>query len=226
VSRETGDRKFGGGSESLGQGRRKAGLRTLSAGTLTGLSFMQKYRFLTIAQFARIAGFSVYHSAEVLRGLERWGLIGWFGFVGIPGQGKAPKVYYVRRKGFDILCSEDPQFADQMEPFSDVQATWTPHMYHRLRIIDLLISAEMAIRGRPHLRMVKVFVEYRMRKRGTAPARETTDFVGTEETSETKLVPDAAFIMENIETGKRALFLLRWIWGVRGLLVTFLDITR
>jgi hypothetical protein len=55
-------------------------------------------RFLTIAQFARIAGFSVYHSAEVLRGLERWGLIGWFGFVGIPGQGKAPKVYYLRRK--------------------------------------------------------------------------------------------------------------------------------
>jgi hypothetical protein len=104
-----------------------AGLRTLSAGTLTGLCFMQKYRFLTIGQFARIAGFSVYHGAEVLRGLERWGLVGWFGFVGIPGQGKA-KVYYLRRKGFDILCSENHMFTDRMEPFSDVQATWTPHM--------------------------------------------------------------------------------------------------
>jgi Replication-relaxation len=174
---------------------------------------MQKYRFLTIAQFARIAGFSVYHSAEVLRGLQRWGLIGWFGFVGIPGQGKAPKVYYLRRKGFDILCSEDPQFADQTEPFSDVQATWTPHMYHRLRIIDLLLSAEVAIRGRPHLRMVKVFVEYRMRRRGTTPARETTDFVGPEETSDNKLVPDAAFIMENTETGKRALFFVEMDMG-------------
>jgi hypothetical protein len=79
-------------------------------------------------------------------------------------------------------------------------------MYHRLRIIDLLISAEIAIRNRPHLAMVKVFVEYRMRKRATAPARETTDFVADEEISDNKLVPDAAFIMENIETGRRALF--------------------
>jgi hypothetical protein len=76
--------------------------------------------------------------------LERWGLIGWFGFVGIPGQGKAPKVYYLRRKGYDILCSEARVFADQIEPFSDVQAAWTPYMYHRLRIIDCLISAEVA----------------------------------------------------------------------------------
>jgi hypothetical protein len=86
-------------------------------------------------------------------------------------------------------------------------------MYHRLRIIDLLLSAEMAIRGRPHLRMVKVFVEYRMRKRGTTPARETTDFVGTEETSENKLVPDAAFIMENIEAERRALFFVEMDMG-------------
>jgi hypothetical protein len=206
VSREGGDGKAWGSGGSRGERHRMAGPRTLSAGTLTGLYFMQKYRFLTIAQFARIAGFSVYHSAEVLRGLDRWGLVGWFGFVGMPGQGKAPKVYYLRRKGFDILCSEARVFADQMEPFSDVQATWTPHMYHRLRIIDVLISAEIAIRKRPHLAMVKVFVEYRMRRRGTSPARETTDFVDSEETSENKLVPDAAFIMENIETGKRALF--------------------
>jgi hypothetical protein len=122
-------------------------------------------------------------------------------------------VYYLRRKGFDILCSECREFADQLEPFGDVQATWTPHMYHRLRIIDVLISSEMAIRNRPHLRMVKVYVEYRMRKRGTSPARETTDFVAEEETSDTKLVPDGAFIMENIETGRRALFFVEMDMG-------------
>jgi hypothetical protein len=93
--------------------------------------------------------------------LARWGLIGYFGYVGIPGQGKGPKVYFLRRKGFDILCSENRLFADITEPFSDVQATWTPHMYHGLRLIDVLISAELAIRSRPHLQMVKVFVEYR-----------------------------------------------------------------
>jgi Replication-relaxation len=100
-----------------------------------------------------------------------------------------------------------------MEPFSDVQATWTPHMYHRLRIIDVLISAEIAIRNRPHLTMVKVFVEYRMRRRGGAPARETTDVVDGEESSENKLVPDAVFIMENVETAKRALFFIEMDMG-------------
>jgi protein involved in plasmid replication-relaxation len=182
------------------------GVRTLSEGTLIGLYFIQKYRFLTIAQFGRIAGFSAYHAAEVLRGLERWGLIGYFGYVGIPGQGKTPKVYYLRRKGFDILCSESHLFEEIAERFTEVQATWTPQMYHRLRIIDVLISAEIAIRNRPHLRMVKVFVEYRIRKKKGSPARETTDFVSDCEISENKLVPDSAFIMENIETTKRALF--------------------
>ena len=195
------------------EGRGMPGLRTLSAGTLTGLFFIQKYRFLTIAQFARIAGFSAYHGAEVLRGLARWGLIGYFGYVGIPGQGKAPKVYFLRRKGFDVLCSENSLFGDIAEPFSQVQTTWTPYMYHRLRLIDVMISAEIAIRNRPHLRMVKVFVEYRMRKRGTAPARETTDFVDGEESSENKLVPDAVFVLENIETGRRALFFVEMDMG-------------
>ncbi len=41
--------------------------RTLSTGTLRGLYFIHKYRFLTIAQFAKIANFSSYHAAEERR---------------------------------------------------------------------------------------------------------------------------------------------------------------
>jgi len=189
------------------------GLRSLSEGTLTGLSFMQRYRFLTIAQFAKIAGFSDYHAAEVLRGLERWGVTGFFGYIGIPGQGKTPKVYYLKRRGYDILCAESSLHTEITEPFSEVHTTWTPQMYHRLRTIDILIAAETAIRARPHLAMVKVFVEYRMRKKGAATYRETTDFVAQEEISENKLVPDAAFIMENTETGQRALFFVEMDMG-------------
>ena len=54
--------------------------------------------------------------------------------------------------------------------------------------------------------MVKTFLEYRRMKRGNHIVRETTDYVGKEETTENRIVPDAAFIMENIETKKRALF--------------------
>jgi hypothetical protein len=69
-----------------------------------------------------------------------------------------------------------------------------------------MISAEVAVRSRPHLSMVATFLEYRRTKRGTHVVRETTDYVATEETAENRIVPDAAFIMENIETKKRALF--------------------
>jgi hypothetical protein len=136
------------------------GLRTLSAGTLTGLYFIQKYRFLSIAQFARIAGFSAYHAAEVLRGWRAGGLSAISAMLVFRDKVKGLR-FTSSGAGFDILCSENRLFADITEPFSDVQATWTPHMYHGLRLIDVLISAELAIRSRPHLQMVKVVVEYR-----------------------------------------------------------------
>ena len=181
--------------------------RSLSPGTVTGLYLMQKYRFLTVGQFARIAGFSTYHAAEVLRDLTRWGFIGFFGYIGIPSQGgKTPKVYYLKRKGWDILSLEQHPLADALEPFMQVHTTWTPQMYHRIRTIDLLISAEAAISKRPHLAMAKTFVSYRMIKKGHAVTRETTDFVAEEKTSENKLVPDAAFVLENVEMERRALF--------------------
>jgi hypothetical protein len=181
----------------------------ISAGTLTGLHFNNKYRFLTIEQFARMAGFSRYHSAEVLRDLERWGYVGYFGYIGIPGHGKTPKVYYLKRKGWELLLTEF-QGTEDLVPYQEVhkETTWTPQMYHRLRIIDLLLSAEIAIRNRPHLMMVKPFLEYRMVKKGNSVARETTDFVSVPEIPDNKLVPDGAFILENIETQKRTLFFI------------------
>src|SRR5215213_5172267 len=100
-------------------GRKKHGSRgrTLSEGVLTGLYFLCKYRFLTIAQFARIANFSLYHSAEVLRDFERWGHVGYFGNVLIPQQGKTPKVYYLKRKGFELLRAESHEFEELLDTF-------------------------------------------------------------------------------------------------------------
>jgi hypothetical protein len=43
---------------------------------------------------------------------------------------------------------------------------------------------------------------------GNQIARETTDYVDTPETAENRIVPDAAFILENRDTRKRALFFL------------------
>jgi hypothetical protein len=45
-------------------------------------------------------------------------------------------------------------------------------------------------------------------RRGTRIARETTDFVAREETPENRIIPDAAFVLENVESGRRGLFFL------------------
>ena len=86
-------------------------------------------------------------------------------------------------------------------------------MYHRLRTVDLMISAEVAVRSRSRLSMVATFLEYRRVKRGTRVEKETTDYVDKEENSYTRIIPDAAFILENIESGKRALFFLEMDMG-------------
>ncbi len=183
---------------------------TLTPGTVLGLFFLQRYRFLTIAQVARAAGLSFDHTAEVLRGLEIRGIVGHFGHVRIPGHGKTPKAYYLKRKGWELLRRESDIPDEFLGPFVEAhqETSWSPQMYHRLRLLDLLIELEVQVRGRPHLNLVKTFLEYRRIKRGGRVARETTDSVAVQESPENRIIPDAAFVLENVETGRRGLFFL------------------
>jgi hypothetical protein len=89
-------------------------------------------------------------------------------------------------------------------------------MFHRLRTVDLMIAVEVAVRGRPHLSLLKTFLEYRLVKRGTRIFCETTDFIASEETTENRIVPDAAFVLENVETGRRGLFFVEMAWRRSG----------
>ena len=68
-----------------------------------GLFFIQRYRFLTIDQFTRAAGMKRPAASEQLRELERHGILGHFGNIGMPGIGKTPKVYFLKRKGWELL---------------------------------------------------------------------------------------------------------------------------
>src|SRR4051794_39688717 len=130
---------------TLSQSRRRrpppTGL-TLSENALVGLYFIQRYRFLTIAQFGRAAGLKPSFSAELLRSLETRGFLGYFGNIGTHGHGKTPKVYYLTHKGYELLRREsdipDDLLGTLKEPF--VEAKWSPQPYHRLCLVDLLIA--------------------------------------------------------------------------------------
>jgi hypothetical protein len=181
---------------------------TLTERATLGLFFIQRYRFLTIDQVARAADLNRNTASNQLRRFELQGLLGHFGNTGLNGHGKTPKAYFLTRKGWEILNRESDIPAELIGSYKEikVEARWSPQMYHRLRTVDLMISAEVAVRRRPHLSMVKTFLEYRRVKRGNHVARETTDYVAGEEISDNRIVPDAAFIVENIETKRRGLF--------------------
>jgi len=183
---------------------------TLTDAAAFGFFFIQRYRFLTIDQFARIANLNRKTAAGQLLFLERQGFLHHFGNTKLAGHGKTPKVYFLTRKGFDLLINETDIPIELLGSFKGVklEAAWSPQMFHRLRTVDLLISLEVAVEKRPHLTILNTFLEYRRIKQGNKIIHETTDYVDTQETTDNKIIPDAAFILENMQTGKRALFFL------------------
>ena len=100
----------------------------LAKETLMGL-LMHRYRFLTIAQFARVSGFSLPHSREVLRNLLARGALGYTGYFPIPGTGgRAPKVYFLKRKGFGYLAEEGGLEPQELGEFHEagLEPAWSP----------------------------------------------------------------------------------------------------
>src|SRR5688500_234679 len=170
---------------------------TLTEAAAVGLFFIQRYRFLIIDQFARIASLNRSTASGQLRILERQGFLNHFGNTRLSGHGKTPKAYFLTRKGFDLLVSETDIPEELIGRFKEVrvEAAWSPQMYHRLRTVDLLISLEVAVQKRPQLTIHNTFLEYRRIKRGNRIINEATDYVDAEEIAENKIIPDAAFIL-------------------------------
>jgi hypothetical protein len=134
---------------------------TLTKQALLGLFYIQRYRFLTTSQFARITAYKLSSASDQLRMLEGRGFLGYFGNTGLRGHGKTPKAYYLTRKGWETLIRESDIPQDLIGSFKEVhvESRWSPQMYHRLATVDLMLSAELAVRARPHLSMVRTFLE-------------------------------------------------------------------
>jgi hypothetical protein len=79
---------------------------TLTVNATVGLFCIQRYRFLTIDQFARIACLHRSTAVGKLRLFEQQGFLGHFGNTGVRGYGKTPKAYFLTRKGWELLSSE------------------------------------------------------------------------------------------------------------------------
>ncbi len=124
-------------------------------------------------------------------------------------------MYFLKRKGYELLLRESDIPQELIGPFKEAHTNtrWSPQMYHRLHTVDLMIAAETAVRERANLSVVATFLEYRRVRVGNRYQRETTDLVADENVSENRIIPDAALIIENIETGRRALFFIEMDMG-------------
>lgn len=198
---------------------RTGALPTLTDEAIVGLMYLQRYRFLSVSQFARASGLKPSWATELLRTWERHGLLGHFGNVPYGGRGKTPKLYYLKEHGYELLRNEAEVPAEHIGSFRQVHVTvrWSPIMAHRLATIDCMIALECGVRERPQYNLVRTWIEYRRVKRGLHFVRETSDLVAEKDVSTNRIVPDAAFVLENRETTRRGLFFVEIDMGTETL---------
>jgi len=182
----------------------------LSEQTITALRFIESYRYLTVNQVARVTRLKPKSTSEMLLRMQRQKLLGHFGNVPIRGYGKTPKVYFLTRRGHRMLGCEIDAEEEELHPYRPINRSsrWSPIMYHRIATLDVMMSLERAIGERPSYSLPATFTEYRRQKIGTRLVGETTDYIALPQISENKIVPDAGFVLQNLKTKARALFLI------------------
>lgn len=177
---------------------------------LAALTTIQSYRYLTATQVATMAGLNKKSTADMLLRLERHGLLGAFGNVGVRGLGKTPKVYFLKRRGHRLLGVELEAASRPVPKFTEVNIAtrWSPLMYHRLATIDVLSWVERDVRSLASYELLGTLVEYRREKVAGRWRSETTDYVADGHNPAERIIPDAGFALRHRETDKRALFLI------------------
>lgn len=187
---------------------------TFSEDDLLALFYLQKYNFLTIDQSLTILGKerSRKNLAHRLLQIEQAGFLGSFGNQNV-GFVKAPKVYYLKEKGYQVLTEEFPleligRYKKKKQP------SWSSKYKHRLALIDLFLSLEISVRNSTKYELVKVFLEYnRNAAKDGGYMVETTDELKTGTNPQDRITPDGAFILKNQHTSNQGLYFLEMDMG-------------
>lgn len=174
----------------------------ITGADLTVFYYLQKYRFLTIEQCRRLIGDSrgYQSTARRLRTLESWGLLSSYGGHR-EGYINTFKIFYLTRKGFNLLIEETGLELGSFKQTS--RPGWTAKTKHRTKLIDFFVSLEVAASSLDFISLDSVYLEYqRVKEAGRAVARTTDIFNGQ------KIVPDGAFILRSDRTNAKSLFLV------------------
>lgn len=189
---------------------------------ISGLYFIHKYRFLTIKQYGKITSLSRNVASDNLRSMERLNWIGHIGNMPVAGQGKTPKTYYLKQKGYDAILEHSGRSEDDLGGFvrAHTGISWSPVMYHRLETVSVLIAMHLETHQTQDLRLIGTRLEYVRKRVGGKLQSETTDTFQGHQSATVRIVPDAAFAIANIKTGGRALFFLELDRGTEPITAT------
>src|SRR3954463_4380394 len=78
----------------------------VTPGAILGLFYIQRYRFLTITQVARVTGLSYHHTADLLRGFATGAMSATSGMCASPATARHPKPTTSSAKAGS--CSDGP----------------------------------------------------------------------------------------------------------------------
>jgi hypothetical protein len=189
---------------------------SLTEGTIRALGFMHTYRFLAIAQFARISGVTYKHGAEVLLSLECLEAVGFIGFHSIPGQGKTPKLYFLKHQIFAFLTQATDMPGSEVKSFRETHKdlVWTPAMYHWIRLIDCFLALERGVLVRPQLSYKKRFWNTDV-SAGVRSGKQQIMWQSLIH-RQTALCPTVRLFSKTSRRTGGGSFLLKWIWGQSG----------
>lgn len=171
------------------------------------LYYIQKYKFLSVTQTHKVIATKMKKPSisRKLKRLQDLGFLNYFGNCRI-GFSRVPKIYYITENGYNFLLDEAIFNEETLGVFrKKSKPTWSPVFMHRLMLIDVCISLELAIKDRPELSITKVLLDYNIDSHGH---RETMDYTGQERDNIHKIIPDAAIIIKNTDSNKSVLFFI------------------
>lgn len=188
----------------------------LSEQAMRVLRLIETYTHLSSKQVAIFTGQGRSACAEMLLRLERQKLLGFFGNKRLPGGcGSMAKHYFLTKRGHEVVAEDCSEKGLNTRPYSrriNHARRWTPLMAHRDTTIEIMMALERDVAQLTSYES-KTFVEYRKRRVGKRMVAETEDYVAEPKISENKIISDAAFVLRNVTTGKRALFFIECDMG-------------
>jgi len=171
-----------------------------------GLVFLAYMRLVTIDQFAFATELSRKHCSDWLHSEAMKKNLGTCGDQPLDGNGRAPKVYYLKRKGWAYYTDEELiELGDFVN--SKPVSNWSQGMKHRLNTVTLTQRIGRAAARTSGGGLVAHRFDFKKERFMGKVLPETQDYTSSQVNNDTRLVPDAAFFVKTPDDHKALMFL-------------------